>query len=96
MKPDSLIHLRVTAATKGRWVRASRAAGMRLSDWIAGTVEHGGEAKPVADDLIAKASGPPTNCPLFNHSDGAAESGPSTNCGAGISTPAREIEAGRL
>lgn len=39
MKPDSLIHLRVPAATKGRWVRASRAAGMRLSDWITQAVE---------------------------------------------------------
>ena len=39
MKPDSLIHLRVPAATKGRWVRASRAAGMRLTDWIVDAVE---------------------------------------------------------
>jgi len=41
------------AATKGRWVRASRAAGMRLTEWIVDAVEahmqHGG---PVADDLI--------------------------------------------
>lgn len=39
MKPDSLIHLRVPATTKGRWVRASRAAGMRLTDWIVDAVE---------------------------------------------------------
>ncbi|EAS8533980.1 hypothetical protein EHZ41_21895 [Salmonella enterica] len=39
MKPDSLIHLRVPAATKGRWVRASRAAGMRLTDWVINAVE---------------------------------------------------------
>lgn len=38
-KPDSLIHLRVPGATKGRWVRASRAAGMRLDDWIVDAVE---------------------------------------------------------
>lgn len=31
---DSIIHLRVPAAVKGRWIRASRAAGMRLTDWI--------------------------------------------------------------
>ncbi|MBI3103257.1 MAG: hypothetical protein HYY98_17145 [Burkholderiales bacterium] len=31
---DALIHLRVPAATKARWVRESRAAGMRLTDWI--------------------------------------------------------------
>ncbi|SFC85314.1 hypothetical protein SAMN05216577_111128 [Pseudomonas citronellolis] len=36
---ESLIHLRVQAATKGRWVRASRAAGMRLTDYIASAVE---------------------------------------------------------
>ena len=58
MKPDSLIHLRVPATTKGRWVRASRAAGMRLTDWIVDAVEahrqHGGEADQVTDDLIAE------------------------------------------
>jgi hypothetical protein len=36
---DSLIHLRIPAATKGRWVRASRAAGQRLSDYITNAVE---------------------------------------------------------
>lgn len=36
---ESLIHLRVQAATKGRWVRASRAAGMRLTDYITSAVE---------------------------------------------------------
>ena len=36
---DALIHLRVPAAVKGRWVRASRAAGMRLTDWIVQAVE---------------------------------------------------------
>ena len=66
MKPDSLIHLRVPAATKGRWVRASRASGMRLTDWIVDAVEahmqqqqahrqHGGGADPVADDLFTEA-----------------------------------------
>lgn len=58
MKTESLIHLRVPSATKGRWVRASRAAGMRLTDWIVDAVEahrqHGGEADPVAEDLISE------------------------------------------
>lgn len=36
---DALIHLRVPAATKARWVRESRAAGMRLTDWIIERVE---------------------------------------------------------
>ena len=31
---NATIHLSVPAATKGRWVRASRAAGLRLTDYI--------------------------------------------------------------
>lgn len=36
---DALIHLRVPADLKARWVRESRAAGMRLTDWIVQRVE---------------------------------------------------------
>jgi hypothetical protein len=36
---DAIIHLRVPAAIKSRWVRESRAAGMRLTDWIVQRVE---------------------------------------------------------
>ena len=36
---ESLIRLRVPAAVKGRWVRASRAAGLRLTDYITSAVE---------------------------------------------------------
>jgi hypothetical protein len=36
---DATIHLRVSAALKGRWIRASRAADMRLTDWIIDAVE---------------------------------------------------------
>ena len=36
---DALIHLRVPAELKARWVRESRAAGMRLTDWIVQRVE---------------------------------------------------------
>lgn len=39
MSEDALIHLRVPAATKAAWVRESRAAGMRLTDWIVARVE---------------------------------------------------------
>ncbi len=35
----AIIHLRVPADTKGRWISASRAAGMRLTDWIVDAVE---------------------------------------------------------
>ena len=34
MSDDALIHLRVSAGLKARWVRESRAAGVRLTDWI--------------------------------------------------------------
>ncbi len=36
---DALINLRVPAALKARWVRESRAAGMRLTDWIVQRME---------------------------------------------------------
>lgn len=36
---EALIQLRVPAALKGRWVRESRAAGMKLTDWIISKVE---------------------------------------------------------
>jgi hypothetical protein len=36
---EALIHLRVPAELKARWVRESRAAGMRLTDWITSKVE---------------------------------------------------------
>ena len=34
-----MIHLRLAAARKGCWVRASRADGLRLTDWIINIVE---------------------------------------------------------
>ena len=36
---DSIIYLRVPAATKGLWIRLSRAAGKRLTEWITDAVE---------------------------------------------------------
>lgn len=39
MTDKAVIHISVPAATKGRWIRASRAAGMRLTDWIIQAVE---------------------------------------------------------
>lgn len=47
--PDALIHLRVPASLKARWVRESRAAGMRLTDWIIKKVE-----ADVLSDVIQK------------------------------------------
>lgn len=51
---DALIHLRVSAALKGRWVRESRAAGQRLTDWIIERVERAEAAMtayPIPDTL---------------------------------------------
>lgn len=36
----ALIHLRVPRALKARWVQASRAASMTLTDWITSRLEH--------------------------------------------------------
>lgn len=38
-KERALIHLNVPRETKARWVHASRAGGLRLTDWITGIVE---------------------------------------------------------
>jgi hypothetical protein len=39
MQAEALIRLRVPAELKARWVRESRVAGMRLTDWIVSKVE---------------------------------------------------------
>lgn len=36
---DATIHLRVPREVKGRWVASSRAAGLKLGDWIVERVE---------------------------------------------------------
>lgn len=36
---DALIHMRLPAETKGRWIKESRAAGMKLTEWIIHRVE---------------------------------------------------------
>lgn len=48
---DALVHLRVPAALKAAWVRDSRAAGQRLTDWIIRRVqvEHAAERVRAAD-----------------------------------------------
>jgi AraC-like DNA-binding protein len=42
MSDEALVHLRVPAAVKGRWVRESRADGQRLSDWLIQRIERNG------------------------------------------------------
>lgn len=36
---EATIHIRTTAALKGRWVRISRQEGIKLGEWIVGRVE---------------------------------------------------------
>ena len=69
---DALIHLRVPAAIKSRWVRESRVAGMRLTDWIMQRVEAGGERDPVADDLIAEVRAEDAAGQHYSHKPGRA------------------------
>lgn len=38
-RDDALIHLRVPSSVKARWVERSRAAGVKLSDWVVERVE---------------------------------------------------------
>lgn len=40
MQDDALIHLRVPAAIKGRWVAESRKQGQKLTGWIVRRVEN--------------------------------------------------------
>lgn len=51
--PDALIHLRLSAARKGRWVRASRLAGLRLTDWLINIVE-----QHMTDKMLAQITIP--------------------------------------
>lgn len=55
---EALVHLHVPAATKARWVRESRAAGMKLSDWIIQRLEPAAmNVFKVPDTLASKYHG---------------------------------------
>ena len=69
---DALIHLRVPAATKARWVRESRAAGMRLTDWIAQRMDAPPMRDPVADDLLAEVVAEEAAGQSYSHTPGRA------------------------
>ena len=81
---DSIIHLRIPADTKARWVRESRAAGMRLTDWIVQRAEAqpmekitpistaGGDADPVAEDLLAEVRAEDAAGQHYSHKPGHA------------------------
>lgn len=38
-KQDAIIHLRVEAERKNRWVKLSQKAGQKLTDWVIDAVE---------------------------------------------------------
>lgn len=57
---DALIHLRVPAAVKGRWVAESRKAGQKLTDWIVSKVEMQDmttSIEAVISEIVALADG---------------------------------------
>lgn len=54
---DALIHLRVPAAAKARWVRESRNQSMKLTDWIVGRVERKMNVFKVPESLADKYHG---------------------------------------
>lgn len=53
----ALIHLRVPAAVKGRWVAESRKRGEKLTDWIVKRVEAQMNVFKVPDTLASKYHG---------------------------------------
>lgn len=54
---DALIHLRVPAALKARWVRDSRQEGAKLTDWIVRKVEARMNVFKVPEALASKYHG---------------------------------------
>lgn len=49
--PEALVHLRVPASVKGRWVRESRAEGLRLTDWLIQRIEQSSISPAEFDEL---------------------------------------------
>lgn len=57
MNDFATIHLRVPAALKARWVRQSRAAGQRLTDWIIARVERPVNTLPIPESIASQYHG---------------------------------------
>lgn len=70
MPDDALIHLRVPAGLKARWVRESRAASMRLTDWVVTRVER---TMPRQIAIIIPANVPFSSLRLSRAADGSVE-----------------------
>lgn len=54
---EALIHLRVPAECKNRWVKLSQKAGQRLTDWIVEAVEARARAERADDESENKGRG---------------------------------------
>lgn len=54
---DALVHLRIPVAVKARWVRESRTAGAKLTDWIVQRVERQMTVFKVPESLSEKYHG---------------------------------------
>lgn len=54
---DAIVYMRVPAATKARWVRKSRRAGKKLTDWIVQKLECNMTFYKVPDTLAHKYHG---------------------------------------
>lgn len=56
---DALVHLRVPAAIKARWVRASQARGLKLTEYLRTMIDRGEAMKtyPIPDNLAGQYHG---------------------------------------
>ena len=71
MSDLSVVHLNVPAAVKAAWVEQSRAAGMRLTDWVLGIVEK--QSIALAVEEIGNIAEQLAETPIYFVSDQARE-----------------------
>ena len=57
MPDDAIIHLRVPASLKARWVRQAQSEGQKLSDWITQRMEQAAHPKVTATTVIIPSDG---------------------------------------
>ncbi len=57
MPDDAIIHLRVPAGTKARWVRQAQREGQKLSDWIMQRMEQAAHPKVTTTTVIIPGDG---------------------------------------
>lgn len=70
---DAIITIRIPAATKGRWIRSSRAEGKRLTSWIIEKVESTmGKTAQEIIDTIREAGAEDDQAIIYALEDGVA------------------------